>query len=1001
MRIPATSRLLINCLISTNFKPYALLVFSFFISLDCMGQAPIYAAPDQPWPESFGNHRAVVQVEAKAEAVRIEIPWRRHDPNPQFRMLLLVSDETGDTVLNLSRIRVDNEWCEIIAGPVKAGVYYLYYLPFEVQEGYGFYNRDYLPAEAEAVPDTSWLESLNRDATPNTILQELQARTPFDSFFPMEVIPFKSEKNAFLRDVTDPFLLFTEDRRFPIRMLDEVPLKWIQDPHLNHFDGEALVNEFYTFQVGLYAVSLDLKNIEVEFFPLEGPEDAFISADRLTCFNTEGVDTYGKPFQKEVDVKMGAVQPLWIGIDIPRDVAPGSYKGKIGIGPTGHKKHEVSVELKIDPELLSDRGDSEAWRHSRLRWLNSTLGIDPAPVAPYGPIGHSDPKVYNLTGKQIIAAESGFPQSIRIGHTEVLERPIAFNAVGRQGAEVFSPALYQPAVNDGGILKSSWTSNSKRVSLSVDETIESDGYLNYMVSLKALKNINLEDIQLEIPFRKEVARYMMGMGLPGATVPDQHDTTWHGPEDSFWIGNTRGGLWVELRGSTYHGPLLNLYHPAPPESWSNHGKGGFRIENRDTELVAKVYSGERKLKKGEKVEFEFALLMTPVKDINPKSQFRDRYYHNSSEPDPGPEDLDAGVRIVNLHHANPYNPIINYPFAAVDVMKPFVERNQAKGLKVKIYYTIRELTNHLPELWALRSLQGEIFDYGRGRGYPWLREHLVKGYRPQWYDHSDDTRVDASLLTAPGDSRWINYYIEGLGWLVRNVGIDGLYLDDVSFDRHIMKRIRKVLDEEKPGSLIDLHSNTGFSKGPATQYAEFFPYVDKLWFGESFLYDEMSAENWLVEVSGIPFGLMGDMLHGGGNPWLGMVFGMTTRLPWSTEGVLCNPVAIWNIWDEFGIEESSMQGFWEEEPVITTDHPHVKATAYVREGKVLLSLGNFSDEAHEVKLRIDWNRLDFGPEQIRCIAPEIDNFQEYGEWELDKKIRVEPRRGCLLYMEPR
>jgi hypothetical protein len=62
----------------------------------------------------------------------------------------------------------------------------------------------------------------------------------------------------------------------------------------------------------------------------------------------------------------------------------------------------------------------------------------------------------------------------------------------------------------------------------------------------------------------------------------------------------------------------------------------------------------------------------------------------------------------------------------------------------------------------------EIFDYGPGRGYPWLREHLVSGYRPQWYQHSDDTTVDASILTAPGESRWINYYIEGLGWLVPN-----------------------------------------------------------------------------------------------------------------------------------------------------------------------------------------------------------------------------------------
>ena len=60
-----------------------------------------------------------------------------------------------------------------------------------------------------------------------------------------------------------------------------------------------------------------------------------------------------------------------------------------------------------------------------------------------------------------------------------------------------------------------------------------------------------------------------------------------------------------------------------------------------------------------------------------------------------------------------------------------------------------------------------------------------------------------------------------------------------------------VLDNKKPGCLLDLHSNTGFSKGPANQYAEYFPYIDKIWFGESFRYDEMPAANWFVQVSGI------------------------------------------------------------------------------------------------------------------------------------------------------
>ena len=38
-------------------------------------------------------------------------------------------------------------------------------------------------------------------------------------------------------------------------------------------------------------------------------------------------------------------------------------------------------------------------------------------------------------------------------------------------------------------------------------------------------------------------------------------------------------------------------------------------------------------------------------------------------------------------------------------------------------------------------------------------------------------------------------------------------------------------------------------------------YIDSLWFGESFHYNS-PADTFLVEISGLPFGLFGDMLGG-------------------------------------------------------------------------------------------------------------------------------------------
>lgn len=957
---------------------------------------PEYATPQSPWPESLGNHRAVLEVVEPADAVGLNIIWRRHDKNPEEKKFIIVH-ESGDTIKNIHRILVDNERCQLVFGPVeKPGEYFFYYLPYMVQEDYGFYNKGYLKPENE--PEKSWLDKVETSKLPDAKLLGFQSRTEFDSFYPMEVTALKSEKDSLLNIHKNDFLVFPEDRKFPIRMLDEIPQKWIETGPSIKFKGEAQRNEYYAFQLGIFAAQKNLEDLKVEFSALKSGE-VEIPVSNLTCFNTGGIGPYGKPFVKRVDVEKGNVQPLWIGIDIPENIGKGNYEGTVSVSANNAEPQTINVKLKINNKVLADRGDSEAWRHSRLRWLNSTLGIDDEPTKSYLPIKFLGENTYQFTGKKLTMSNNGFPGSIDVKGIEILSRPISFVVETQKGMEKFSgPQNVQLLKNEPGVMQGAWESVSDNIKISGVGTIEADGFINYKLKVKALNPVKAKDIRLEIPIKSGVAKYMMGMDMPGTTVPKKHNAKWNGPHDSFWVGDAHAGLWCELRGSTYAGPLLNLFHPEYPASWSNGDKGGFKIESTNNEVKAIVYSGSRDLEKGGEIEFEWSMLVTPVKDIDYKSQFIDRYYHNGGAPMPSDKDLESGVKIVILHHANNYNPHINYPFVAVDSMKWFVDKLHEKGQKVKIYYTIRELTNYTTEIWALRSLGDEILGNGRGGGYPWLREHLISGYRPQWYQWFPDKSADASIVNAPGDSRWYNYYIAGLEWLVKNVDIDGLYLDDVSYDRRTVKRIRKVLDNTKPGCLLDLHSNTGFSKGPATQYTEYFPYMDKIWFGESFQYDKMPPENWLVEVSGIPFGLMGDMLQGGGNRWLGMVFGMTVRHPWVTEGVTCDPRPVWKIWDEFQIQDAEMIGFWEENPPITTSHPDVKATVYKKPGKSLIAIGNFSDTPQSVSLKIDFEELGIDPKTATFIAPEIQDFQAAKQWNVGDKITVEPRKGWLIYV---
>ncbi len=199
------------------------------------------------------------------------------------------------------------------------------------------------------------------------------------------------------------------------------------------------------------------------------------------------------------------------------------------------------------------------------------------------------------------------------------------------------------------------------------------------------KNINIQDIRIELPVKQQYATYMIGMGRQGGRTPKEHLSRWIESEDSFWIGSASGGIHCELRGGEYNGPMLFLYKPSPPSSWENAWNGGYWIHAPDSTVTASAFSGFRRMKGGESVSYEFALMITPVKTYDFKGQFSNRYFHHT---EPTREVLANGGNIMNVHHATPYNPYINYPFLVPDKMSDFIEQwhSRMEG-KVLLYCT--------------------------------------------------------------------------------------------------------------------------------------------------------------------------------------------------------------------------------------------------------------------------------------------------------------------------
>ncbi len=168
----------------------------------------------------------------------------------------------------------------------------------------------------------------------------------FSRFTAMEYIASKAELDALrAKYAWAEYFAFPEDRSLSIRMADDIPAKWAQEGPFRPFTGTAARGEYYTFQVGVWAhrMAIDSMRYEATAFTRKGGTEV-IPASAVTCFNLEGVDWSGRRFARALRVERGKVQPLWFGVQIPRNAVPGDYEGEVAIGSSNAKDRPVHFQ---------------------------------------------------------------------------------------------------------------------------------------------------------------------------------------------------------------------------------------------------------------------------------------------------------------------------------------------------------------------------------------------------------------------------------------------------------------------------------------------------------------------------------------------------------------------------------------------------------------------------------------------------------------------------------
>ena len=133
------------------------------------------------------------------------------------------------------------------------------------------------------------------------------------------------------------------------------------------------------------------------------------------------------------------------------------------------------------------------------------------------------------------------------------------------------------------------------------------------------------------------------------------------------------------------------------------------------------------------------------------------------------------------------------------------------------------------------------------------------------------------------------------------------------------------------------------------------------------------------------------MLEGGGDLYLGMLYAMNNRYGWHYK----NATDMYKIWNDFGIMQSRMLGYWHSENPVKTDNANVLATVYLKENEVLICAYNFSDKAESFSFEFNAKRMGFNPERAFELR--------FGKGKraiknINKVFKLSKRKGIMIYL---
>ncbi|MBU0477659.1 LamG domain-containing protein [bacterium] len=603
-------------------------------------------------------------------------------------------------------------------------------------------------------------------------------------------------------------------------------------------------------------------------------------------------------------------------------------------------------------------------------FMGSKAGISDKVMPPFTPVqvaeGNKGISV-STWGRTYVLGKTPFPSRIVSKGVSLLMGPVKL--YGRVEAKdmVWRSALPRVVSKKLGKVVLLQDLSGESVDLTVQTTVEYDGFMRIDWSLKAKAPVSIEKLVMELPFDARYARYLYCWPVAHSGELKKDFASRFKP--IIWLGDEERGMsWFAESDQNWYLDNLNK---------------AVQVLRQGKEVVLQLTLIDMpvELQGGKELSYSFALQATPVKSVGKTAW---------------------DYRIGTIRYADE----LSAPGSMVGG-KPVLQDFAEKGYKSASVYRWWDAFSYISPLGheeEFRTLMKECHRYSL-KVVPYGAGFLLSEVAPEYNYFKDEMLVypvrQYPLDSLPGLKTQMTYYacrkglwqdfiVDGLARLMDKYDVDGIYLDttclpspclnqlhgcgyrgtDGSFHqtypifatRELFKRIYTVVKERKPDGIVFPHVWDCMNSS-ALAFSSFYRNGEQL-ANKKFKLEALPLDRFRTEFMGHNWGVPAEFLN---YKFGSFEEGLAISLLHDVLATHGPRTEFWRISDDFGRQEAEWLPYWRNAEYVNVSPQDCYASLYRHPKNGLLAVvSNLTRQNEKVEVKFNLGKLDL-PSKLSAI----------------------------------